>query len=89
MPPINTKPLGAVAGIVGAGGNAGAVAAEFLIRAGGLSSPRALLILGSAVTAVSLLAFSVRFFEGDGAAVAHETEARLAAARPAPVPEPA
>ena len=89
VPFINRKALGAVAGIVGAGGNAGAVAAGFLFRAEGLSWPQALLMLGAAVTAVSLLAFSVRFSEADEAAVAYETESRLAAARPAPVPEPA
>ena len=89
VPFINRKALGAVAGIVGAGGNAGAVAAGFLFRAEGLSWPQALLMLGAAVTVVSLLAFSVRFSEADEAAVAHETESRLAAARPAPVPGPA
>ncbi len=89
VPFINKKALGAVAGIVGAGGNAGAVAAGFLFKAENLSWPQALLTLGAVVTLVSFLAFAVRFSEADETAVARETESRLAGARPAAVPEPA
>lgn len=60
VPFVNKKALGAVAGIVGAGGNAGAVAAGFLFK-GALAWPTALLILGGLVTACSFLAFIVRF----------------------------
>jgi len=60
VPFVNKKALGAVSGIVGAGGNAGAVAAGFLFK-GSLSWPNALLILGGLVTACSLLALLVRF----------------------------
>ena len=60
VPFVNKKALGAVAGVVGAGGNAGAVAAGFLFKSS-LDWPTALLILGSLVTAVSFLAFAVRF----------------------------
>ena len=60
VPFINKKALGAVSGIVGAGGSAGAVAAGFLFKSS-LAWPTALLILGSIVTACSLLAFLVRF----------------------------
>ncbi len=60
VPFINKKALGSVAGIVGAGGNAGAVAAGFLFR-GSLAWPSALLFLGVVVTLSSFLAFSVRF----------------------------
>ena len=88
VPFINKNALGAVAGIVGAGGNAGAVAAGFLFKTEGLSWPHALLILGACVTAVSMLAFAVRFSEADEAAVARETARRLAAASPKTVPEP-
>jgi MFS transporter, NNP family, nitrate/nitrite transporter len=70
VPFVNKKALGAVAGIVGAGGNAGAVAAGFLFK-GALDWPTALLILGSLVTACSFLAFAVRF---DNEA---ETDAKL------------
>jgi len=45
VPFINKRALGAVAGIVGAGGNAGAVAAGFLFKAESLSWPQALLML--------------------------------------------
>ncbi len=60
VPFVNKKALGAVAGIVGAGGNAGAVAAGFLFK-GSLDWPTALLILGGLVTASSFLAFAVKF----------------------------
>ena len=80
VPFINKKALGAVAGIVGAGGNAGAVAAGFLFRTEGLGWPQALLILGACATLTSFLAFAVRFSEADEEAVARETRARLAGA---------
>lgn len=86
VPFINKRALGAVAGIVGAGGNAGAVAAGFLFRAEGLSWPQALLILGAVVTLTSFLAFAVRFSEADEAAVARETATRLAADGATPEP---
>ncbi len=62
VPFVNRKALGSVAGIVGAGGNAGAVAAGFLFK-GSASWPTALLILGAIVTVTSFLAFAVRFSE--------------------------
>jgi NNP family nitrate/nitrite transporter-like MFS transporter len=60
VPFINARALGSVAGIIGAGGNAGAVAAGFLFR-GALPWPTALLVLGAVVTASSFLALAVRF----------------------------
>ncbi len=60
VPFINKKALGSVAGIVGAGGNAGAVAAGFLFK-GSMPWPTSLLILGGLVTAASMLVFVVRF----------------------------
>lgn len=60
VPFINKEALGAVAGIVGAGGNAGAVAAGFLFK-GSVSWPTAFLILGGVVTLCSFFAFAVRF----------------------------
>jgi len=88
VPYINKRAMGAIAGIVGAGGNAGAVAAGFLFKAESLSWPQALLMLGAVVTLVSFLAFAVRFSEADETAVARETESRLAGTRPEPVAEP-
>ena len=61
VPFINKHALGAVAGIVGAGGNAGAVAAGFLFRMESLSTELALLGLGMAVVAVSGAVMLVRF----------------------------
>jgi NNP family nitrate/nitrite transporter-like MFS transporter len=61
VPFINRKALGSVAGIVGAGGNAGAVAAGFLFRIEGFSTEQALLFLGIGVTLVAPLALLVRF----------------------------
>jgi NNP family nitrate/nitrite transporter-like MFS transporter len=75
VPFINKKALGSVAGIVGAGGNAGAVAAGFLFKMESLPWPQALFILGSVVTAVSFLSFVVTFNE------AEEPQTRLAPER--------
>ncbi|HJN43891.1 MAG: MFS transporter [Acidobacteria bacterium] len=71
VPFINKEALGSVAGIVGAGGNAGAVAAGFLFR-GAIPWPTAFLALGALVTLSAFLAFAVRF--GTEA----ETSARVA-----------
>jgi NNP family nitrate/nitrite transporter-like MFS transporter len=71
-----------VAGIVGAGGNAGAVAAGFLLKSTGITSPRGLLTLGILVAASALLAPLIRFSEADESAVRSEITgaARSAAA---------
>ncbi|WP_339728052.1 MFS transporter [uncultured Gimesia sp.] len=72
VPFINKKALGPVSGIVGAGGNAGAVAAGFLFKTQAINWPTALFILGAIVTSCSFLTFLVRFNEET------EEEARLA-----------
>jgi NNP family nitrate/nitrite transporter-like MFS transporter len=61
VPFINRNALGSVAGIVGAGGNAGAVAFGFLFRAEGISTEQALFLVGIAVVVASALVFLVRF----------------------------
>ena len=61
VPFINRRALGSVAGIVGAGGNTGAVAAGFLFRVEGLATETALTYLGIAVAVCSVLTFLVRF----------------------------
>jgi len=61
VPFMNKKALGAVAGIVGAGGNAGAVAAGFLFKSENLSYAEGLFFLGCAVLVCSFFAFAVRF----------------------------
>jgi NNP family nitrate/nitrite transporter-like MFS transporter len=65
VPFVNKRALGAVAGIVGAGGNAGAVLAGFLFKTPSLSYPQAFLILSILIAACSLLTFAVRFSEQD------------------------
>ncbi|WP_240476285.1 MFS transporter [Pseudophaeobacter arcticus] len=62
VPFINKKALGAVAGVVGAGGNAGAVAAGFLFK-GAMEWPDVFFIIGVTVACASVLAFFVRFSE--------------------------
>ena len=61
VPFINKRALGSVAGIVGAGGNAGAVAAGFIFRQEDLAWPDALLIVGIAVLFCSVATFLVTF----------------------------
>jgi NNP family nitrate/nitrite transporter-like MFS transporter len=73
VPFVNRKALGGVAGIVGAGGNVGAVLAGFLMKGTG-DVRQTLLILGGAVLVSSVCAIGVRF----GAATA-ETPAAAAA----------
>ncbi|WP_241525876.1 hypothetical protein [Pseudophaeobacter leonis] len=62
VPFINKKALGAVAGVVGAGGNAGAVAAGFLFK-GSMEWPDVFFVIGVTVACASVLAFFVRFTE--------------------------
>ncbi len=62
VPFINKKALGAVAGVVGAGGNAGAVAAGFLFK-GAMEWPDVFFVIGVTVACASVLAFFVRFSE--------------------------
>jgi len=78
VPFVNKRALGAVAGIVGAGGNVGAVLAGFLFKTSSLTWPQALLILGALVTLSSSLVALVRFSEGDERSARQEMEARLA-----------
>jgi NNP family nitrate/nitrite transporter-like MFS transporter len=60
VPFVNRKALGGVAGIVGAGGNVGAVAAGFLVK-GTSTTQQALMILGGVVVASAICAVAVRF----------------------------
>jgi NNP family nitrate/nitrite transporter-like MFS transporter len=78
VPFVNKRALGAVAGIVGAGGNVGAVLAGFLFKSSSLTWPQALLILGVLVTLTSSLTIFVRFSEVDERATREEMQARLA-----------
>jgi MFS transporter, NNP family, nitrate/nitrite transporter len=65
VPFVNRRAMGAVAGIVGAGGNSGAVLAGFLLKAEGLSWHTALFIMGAMITACSFLVFAVKLRDDD------------------------
>ena len=84
VPFINRKALGSVAGIVGAGGNAGAVAFGFLFRAESITYQEGLLFIGVAVILASALVFLVRFSPETEAEERRTMEEALAA-RSAPV----
>lgn len=86
VPFVNKQALGAVAGIVGAGGNAGAVAAGFLFKSS-VAWPTALLFLGGLVTLVSFLAFTVRFATAEEEAAARDFRAATSEQGHAPAPE--
>jgi NNP family nitrate/nitrite transporter-like MFS transporter len=60
VPFIDSKALGGVAGIIGAGGNVGAVAAGFLMKGTG-NIQQTLSILSALVVVASLCAIAVRF----------------------------
>lgn len=81
VPFINKKALGSVAGIVGAGGNMGAVFAGFLFRSEALPFPKALMILGAAVGACAFFAFLVRFSPAQEIAAADEFDRAMARRR--------
>ena len=63
VPFINKKALGAVAGVVGAGGNAGAVLGGFLLKSEAYNSQwnEAYFLIGMIVTGVAFLALFIRF----------------------------
>jgi NNP family nitrate/nitrite transporter-like MFS transporter len=92
VPFIDRKALGGVAGIIGAGGNAGAVVAGFLMK-GSASTEQCLLILGSFVTVSALCAIAVRFSAAHKASeerlYQEAVAAREAASADEPLPAPA
>ena len=65
VPFINKRAMGSVAGIVGAGGNFGAVCAGFLLKSEVLSWSTALLIMGVVVTVCAAITTRLRFSEAD------------------------
>jgi NNP family nitrate/nitrite transporter-like MFS transporter len=83
VPFVNKKAVGSVFGVVGAGGNAGAVAAGFLFRSPELSMASALFWLGVAVLLSAGLAFTLRF------ASEEETQAAAGERLPQDAPLPA
>ena len=73
-PFVKRDAVGAVAGIVGAGGNLGAVLAGFLFRSDGYPPEAAFLVLGVAVLAAAALVLLVRFKTEDEEATRRELE---------------
>jgi NNP family nitrate/nitrite transporter-like MFS transporter len=65
VPLVQPRAIGSVSGIVGAGGNVGAVCAGFLFKAESLSGAQALSILGIAVAVTSFSALLLRFRESE------------------------
>jgi MFS transporter, NNP family, nitrate/nitrite transporter len=61
VPFINQKAIGAVSGIVGAGGNVGAVLAGFLFTSENISYRESLFTIGIAVTVVSFISLALSF----------------------------
>jgi len=75
-PFVKRDAVGAVAGIVGAGGNVGAVLAGFLFRSDGFPPESAFLVLGIAVLVSAVLVLTVRFKE-EAAALPLRAVARI------------
>jgi NNP family nitrate/nitrite transporter-like MFS transporter len=69
VPFINKKAIGAVSGIVGAGGNVGAVVAGFLFASNDISYRHSLFIIGIAVVVVSIISLVLAVTKFDGFAV--------------------
>ena len=78
VPFVNRKALGTVAGVVGAGGNAGAVAAGFLFRSENITMQQGLLYLGVMVAVASVGTVLVRFSPAVQAAERKAFDAALA-----------
>lgn len=79
MPFVDRKSLGGVSGVIGAGGNVGAVAAGFLMKAVG-DVQHTISVLGIIVTACAFCALAVRF------GPSHESRQSTAALNPIPEP---
>lgn len=74
VPFVNKKVVGAISGIVGAGGNAGAVLGMFLFKIDTLAWNDAFLILGGIVTVLSFSALLIRFSKAENDAANKELE---------------
>ena len=70
VPFINQRAMGAVSGIVGAGGNVGAVLAGFLFTSETVSYRESLFVIGIAVTLVSFIALFMGFNKSESAEIA-------------------
>ena len=74
VPFVNKNAIGSVAGIVGAGGNLGAVMMGFLFKSESLTYTDAFQIIAYCVIGVGVLAFTIRFIEENKNAVSEDIE---------------
>jgi NNP family nitrate/nitrite transporter-like MFS transporter len=65
VPLVRPNAIGSVSGIVGAGGNVGAVLAGFVFKEESISPSSAFFILGITATLIAFSAFLLRFPERD------------------------
>jgi NNP family nitrate/nitrite transporter-like MFS transporter len=72
VPFINARSIGVVSGIVGAGGNVGAVLAGFLFTSETASYQENFMMIGLAVVAISMLSFIMTFSRKTKAEAVHE-----------------
>jgi len=86
IPFVNKRALGPVAGIVGAGGNVGALLSGFLFKVEWLDWQQALLVLGVVVLLCAACTALVRFQPEDEAAAKKDLDERLATMNALPSP---
>ena len=79
VPFVRPQATGSVSGIVGAGGNLGAVAAGLLFRSTGLATSAAFLYLGATIAAIAPFALAVRFSRAEERRVGRELAVTSAA----------
>ena len=85
VPFVNKKAVGAVAGVVGAGGNFGAVMANLLLRSQAFDQADTFMFAGIAVACIAPLALFVRFSRAQEEEEAANIRAALAPERGEPV----
>lgn len=85
VPFVNRKALGSVSGIVGAGGNVGAVLAGFMFGVETLPFEQTFLYIGIAVVAASLVSLMIRFTQAENIAADEVVAAARAVGEVAPV----
>ena len=78
VPFVNKKAIGTIAGIVGAGGNVGAVLAGFLFKDEALSYSQALFYIGCAVVAIGIIVPAIRFTQENEEEVRLDIERQFA-----------
>ncbi|MFD1871430.1 MFS transporter [Hymenobacter bucti] len=80
VPFVNKEAIGSVSGVVGAGGNLGAMLVGFLFKSASISYSQAFLYIGFGVAAVGAIVLLVRLVVKESAEVATEAPLTLASA---------